>query len=273
MRARLRLMMLDEMLDGAAGGVTTIAPGWGQGRATYGGLVAGLLVARAEALCADPARRLRSASVAFVGPVAPGAATVDGTVLRAGRSATQVEARIVQDGEPRAALLASFGGDRASAIAVDSERNPRPQLPAPEAVEPRPYVPGLMPEFFQHFDLRFAAGAPPLSGAAEPDFGGWMRFAEPPAAFGDRELVTLADAWPPAISPMLTGPTPVSSLAWTFEPVAPPEPGEQDAPDAHWQYDVRTLAAADGYAHTAARIWDDRGRLRALSRQTVAYFA
>jgi hypothetical protein len=37
-------MTLDEMLDGAAtGGATTIAPGWGQGRA---------------ALCADPARRL-----------------------------------------------------------------------------------------------------------------------------------------------------------------------------------------------------------------------
>ena len=50
-------------------------------------------------------------------------------------------------------------------------------------------------------------------------------------------------------------------------------PGEHDAPDAYWQYDVRTLAAGDGYAHSRARIWDDRGRLRALSGQTVAYFA
>lgn len=266
-------MTLDEMLGGAAGGATTIAADWGQGRAIFGGLVGGLLVARAEALCADPERRLRSASVAFVDPVGPGPAKLDGTVLRAGSSATQVEVTLAQQGEPRAVVLASFGDDRASAIAVDAgPRNPRPTLPAPQAVEPLPNLPGVTPDYFAHVDLRFAAGALPFSRADEPDFGGWMRFAEPPARFGDRELVTLADAWPPAILPMLDRPVPASSLAWTFEPVAWPEPGGRDAPDAYWQYDVRTLAAHDGYAHTSARIWDDRGRLRALSRQTATFF-
>jgi len=270
----LTAMTIDEMLDSAAGGAATIAPGWGQGRATYGGLVAGLLVARAEALVGDRGRRLRSASVAFVGPVAPGSATLDGSVLRAGRSATQISLTLIQDGEPRAALLASYGDDRDTTIAVDpAPRNPPPELPAPATLAPIGYVPGLLPEFFQHFDLRFAGGALPFSGAGEPDFGGWMRFAQPPERFGDRELVMLADAWPPAISPLFDGPVALSSLAWTFEPVAWPEPGEDDEPDAYWQYDVRTLAAGDGYAHTRARIWDARGRLRALSGQTVAYFA
>jgi acyl-CoA thioesterase len=266
-------MVLDDMLDSAAGGAATIAPGWGQGRATYGGLVGGLLLARAEALLGDRGRRLRSAAFAFVGPVAPGAATLDGTVLRAGSSATQIQATLVQDGEPRAALLASFGDDRDSRVAVDAtQRNPPPAIPAPDAIAPIPYVPGALPEFFAHFELRHVGAAPPFSGAREPDFGGWMRFARPPARFGDRELVTLADAWPPAISPMFDGPVALSSLAWTFEPVAWPAPGEPDAGDAHWQYDVRTLAAGDGYAHTRARIWDAHGRLRALSGQTVAYF-
>ncbi|HEX5621663.1 MAG TPA: thioesterase family protein [Solirubrobacteraceae bacterium] len=265
---------LDEMLDSAAGGAATIADGWGQGRATYGGLVAGLLVARAEALVGDGGRRLRSASFAFIGPVAPGAASLDGTVLRAGSSATQIQVTLIQDGEPRAALLASFGVDRDSAIAVDpTERNPAPDLPGPAAIEPIPYVPGAMPEFFAHFDLRYVGAAPLRSGAAAPDFGGWMRFAVPPERFGDRELVTLADAWPPAISPMLERRVPMSSLAWTFEPIAWAGPEKPDATDAHWQYDVRTFAAGDGYAHTRARIWDAQGRLRALSSQTVAYFA
>jgi acyl-CoA thioesterase len=267
-------MTLDEMLDSAAEGAATIAPGWGQGRATYGGLVAGLMVARAEALVANAARRLRSASVAFVGPVAPGAVVLDGTVLRSGRSATQISVTLVQDGEPRASLLASYGDDRESAIAVDATlRTPPPSVPAPETVAPVPYVPGMMAEFFVHFDLRYVGGAIPMSGAPEPDFGGWMRFAEPPQRFGDRELMALADAWPPSISPMLERPAALSSLAWTFEPVAWPDPGEPDAPDAFWQYDVRTLAAGDGYAHSRARIWDAQGRLRALSGQTVAYFA
>jgi acyl-CoA thioesterase len=266
-------MTLDDMLAGAAGGATTIAPGWGQGRATFGGLVGGLLIARAEALCADPARRLRSASVAFVGPVAAGAATLDGTVLRAGASITHIEVTLTQDGEPRAVLIASFGDDRASGIAVDAAaRNPRPTLPAPDTIEPLAYVADATPDFLAHVELRYAAGAAPFSGAAEPDFGGWMRFAEPPATFGDRELVTLADAWPPGIMPMLDRPVPLSTLAWWFEPVTWPPRGERDAPDAHWQYDVGTLAAGAGYAHTSARIWDDHGRLRALSRQTVAFF-
>jgi acyl-CoA thioesterase len=266
-------MTLDEMLESAAGGATTIAAGWGQGRATFGGLVGGLLIARAETLCVDRTRRLRSASVVFARPLAPGAATLDGTVLRAGSSATQVEVKIVQHGEACAVLLASFGDERPSEIAVDAtRRDPRPTLPAPDTIEPLAYVPGLTPEYFGHVELRWATGAPPLSGAAEPDFGGWMRFVEPPARFGDRELITLADAWPPAILPMLDRPTSASSLAWTFEPVAWPAPGQPDAPDAYWQYDVRTLVAGAGYVHSAARLWDDRGRLRALSRQTVALF-
>jgi acyl-CoA thioesterase len=263
-------MSLDEMLAGAAGGATAIAPGWAQGRATYGGLVGGMLVARAEALCADPARRLRSASVTFVGPVAPGAAVLEGNVLRTGSSITHVEVAVAQEGETRAVLVASFGGDRASAIAV-APRDPRPALPAPYALERFPFVAGVAPDFLARFELRYA-GAPPFSGAAEPDFGGWMRFAEPPAAFGDRELLTLADAWPPSIMPMLERPVSLSSLAWTFEAVAGPPDGERDAPDAYWQYDVRTRAAGAGYVHSAARIWDDRGRLRALSGQTVALF-
>jgi acyl-CoA thioesterase len=265
-------MPLDDMLAGAAAGATTIEPGWSQGRATFGGLVAGLLVARAEALCADPTRRLRAASIAFVGPVAAGPATLGGTVLRAGSSITHVEVELAQDGETHAAVLASFGADRASDVAVDAApRNPRPAIAAPDTIEPVPHLPGV-PDFLAHFELRYATGAPPLSGAAEPDLGGWMRFADPPAAFGDRELVTLTDAWPPAVMAMLQRPTALSTLTWTFEPVAGPPAGERDVPDAFWQYDVRTLAAGAGYTHTSARIWDAAGRLRALSRQTVALF-
>ncbi len=267
-------MTLAGMLQSAATGQTTVAGGWNQGRATYGGLVGALLVARAEALCADPGRRLRSAQVSFAGPVEPGPAELAGEVLRAGRSATQVLVRIVQDGQVRATLIAIFAAPRMTQIAIASEaRNPRPQLPAPETVEPMPYLPGVMPSFFAHFDLRKASGAPYFSGSPQPDFGGWMRFREPLTHFGDRELVALADAWPPSVMPMLTGPAAMSTLAWTLEPLAWPDPDQSVPADSFWQYDVRTHAAEYGYANTTARIWDAAGRLRALSHQTVAYFA
>lgn len=264
---------LDEMLDGAATGATTVAPGWGQGRATYGGLVAGLLVARAETLTADPARRLRSAAVSFVGPVTPGAAELQGTVLRAGGSATTVDVKLVQDGTVRAAMLATLGQDRATAIAFPADRrNPPPALPEPDELQPIPYVEGLTPEFIRHVELRYGSGGFPLSGAAEPDFGGWFRFREPPARMGDRELIALVDAWPPAIAPMFGGPAPISTMSWSYEPVTAPDPTAPDRPDALWRYAVHTHVARDGYTQAAARVWDADGHLRAISNQTVSYF-
>jgi acyl-CoA thioesterase len=256
-------MTLDEMLDGAAAGETTIGPGWSQGRATYGGLVGGMLVARAAALAGE--RPLRAASVSFIGPVEPGPLRAEGTVLRVGRAVTQVETRLVQAGQPRAALFASFGDDRASAI--DVKRDDRPPVPAPEALTRLAPLPGITPEFLDRFDMRFAAGAPPFSGAARPDFGGWVRFAEPPSTFGDRELTVLADAWPPAVAPLLAQPVPASSLSWTLQLT----PGHA-TPAAYWQYDVTTHVASGGYAISTARLWDQDGRLRAISHQTVAVF-
>ena len=126
----------------------------------------------------------------------------------------------------------------------------------------------MTPEFLERFDMRFATGSPPFSGASEPDFGGFMRFAEPPAVVGARELIVLADAWPPAVSPLLARPAPGSSVTWTIELVGT---GERAA-DAFWQYDVHTHAAGGGYAVTTARIWDDAGTLHAVSHQTVAIF-
>lgn len=260
---------LDEMIAAAATGTTDVAEGWGQGRATYGGLVAALLLARAEALVGAPERRLRTANVVFVGPVAPGPAQIDAEILRAGSSATTVSGRIVQDDEVRATLVATFGIARETSIAVAASE-PAPSIPSPSEVDPVPYIAGVMPEFFQHVELRFATGSPPFSGAAEAAFGGWMRFREAPARFGDRELVALADAWPPAVAPLFSGPAPMSTLSWSIDLVGdPPQAGDAAA---QWQYDVRTIAAASGYGQTTARIWDPRGELCALSRQTIAYF-
>ncbi|MEH3055285.1 MAG: thioesterase family protein [Patulibacter minatonensis] len=262
-------MTLLAMLDAAATGAVDVADGWGQGRATYGGLVAGLLVARAEVLTDDVERRLRVANTTFVGPVEPGAAQIDGQVLRAGSGATTVEARLLQGGEVRATLVASFARPRETAVTVD-EAGARPTIPDASEVEPVPFFAGL-PEFLQHVELRFAAGGAMFSGCDEAAFGGWMRWREPPARMGDRELIALTDAWPPAIAPRFAGPAPMSSLAWTFEPVGE-APGTPYDPAAHWQYDARTLTASGGFAQTTARVWDASGTLRALSHQTVAYF-
>lgn len=266
-------MTVDEMFGPAESGRATVGESWGQGRATYGGVVAGMLLARAETLCGDDARTLQTASVVFAGPVVPGDAEIDGEVLRAGNSATHVDVKIVQGGTVRAAMLASFGAPRDTGISFDPAlRDSRPELPEPETVDPVPYVEGLTPPFIKHLDLRYASGGLPVTGAAEPDFGGWMRFSEAPGSLGMRELMALTDAWPPAILPMFTEPKPVSTLTWTFQPLAYDPATTGDERDSFWQYDARTVAAAGGYTQANARVWDRAGRLRAISTQTVAYF-
>lgn len=244
-----------------------IPAGWTQGRANYGGLVGALLYARMAALL-DAPRVLRSATVSFVGPVATGAVTVTAEVLRQGKSVIQMEARLLQDGEVMAAMLASFGAPRDSAIAVDA--HPAPVFKAPDDARALPFVPGVTPEFTQHIDFRWAHGDLPFTGSPLPELGGWMRLKEARAALDYTDLFLLVDAWPPALLPLLKGPAPGSSLTWTLEPLQLPA---GKTAGHWWQYLAKTDVAHDGYGHAAAWLWDDEGRLVALSRQTVVVFA
>jgi acyl-CoA thioesterase len=244
-----------------------IPPGWTQGRANYGGLVAALMYARMAALQGEP-RVLRSATVSFVGPVATGAVTVHAEVLREGKSVIQMEARLLQDGAVVAAMLASFGAPRTSALAVDAA--PAPAFAAPDASRALPYLPGITPEFTQHFDFRWAHGDLPFTGSPLAELGGWMRMKRAGAGFDYTDLFLLGDAWPPALLPMVQGPAPGSSLTWTLEPLQLPA---GKTAGHWWQYLATTEYARDGYGHCAAQIWDDEGRLVAISRQTVVVFA
>lgn len=262
-------MNLQEMLDQAATGTAHVEPGWGQGRATYGGLVGGLMHSALRAqLTADPAPPLRSLTVSFVAPVAPGEASIDATILRAGSSATQGQVLMTQEGKPVAAALASFGSSRPSGIVVSPAAVQMPQLPDPESIEPFPYIPGRSADFFQHIEMRLADGGLPFSAAQTSHMSGWMRFRQAPPTFDERHFVSIADAWPPAVIQMLPEPSPASSLTWTLEILD----DVAAAPDTHWAYGVHTDVARDGYAHTDARIWHPDGRLVAISRQTVSIF-
>ena len=261
-------MNLQEMLDQAATGTAHIEEGWGQGRATYGGLVAGLMHSRLrDQLPEGVTAPLRSLTVNFVAPVAPGGADVDALILRSGKSATQGLVTMRQGDAVVAAGLAAFGASRESTISVAPTAE-MPQLPAPETIDPFPYIAGMTPDFFQHVEMRLADGNFPYSGAETSHMKGWMRFREAPPVFDERHFVSLADSWPPAVIQMLDKPAPGSSLTWTLELLD----DVTAEPDTHWAYAVETDLAGDGYAHTDARIWHPDGRLVAISRQTVSVF-
>ncbi|XVX19888.1 thioesterase family protein [Actinomycetota bacterium] len=266
---------LQDMLDqAAAGGPVQVAEGWGQGRATYGGLVGALLLAairgrvEREAREGMPRQPLRSLTVSFVAPMAPGTTEATAVVLRAGKNVTQGQALLRQKGEVVGAALASFGAQRDSSLAL-APAHPMPRLPAPDTVSRIPFIPGRTPDFFAHVDLRQVGGALPFTGAQSSGINGWMRLDRAPERFVEEHLVALADAWPPAVSQMLQRPAPASSLTWTLEIIDKLEGIE---PDAFWAYEVSTDTARDGYAHTHAILWRADGTPAAISRQTIAVF-
>ncbi|KEF31208.1 TesB-like acyl-CoA thioesterase 1 [Marinobacter nitratireducens] len=261
-------MTFDQLLSVVRSGEPVNIPGtWGQGRASFGGLVAGLAFEKMAALVA-PGRPMRSLQVSFVGPVEPDVpATLEAEILREGKAVSQVQGRIIQNGEPRLVCLGSFGGDRESAVMVDPL--PAPEAQAVEVCQELPYIKGMTPEFTQHIEMRWAFGHFPFSGKGGREMGGWMQFREVPEAFTDSHIVALIDAWPPAVLPHLKDRAPASSLSWALDIVHPRpklEPGD-------WLlYRASIDQAGAGYGHTQAGIWTASGELVALSRQTVTVF-
>lgn len=261
-------MAFDELLRAARASQELVMPGsWSQGRATFGGLTAALMFERMQQLVAD-GRAMRSLQVSFVGPVEPEVkATFEARILREGRAVSQVEGRIVQNGETRLVCLASFGGDRESEVQVDAL--PAPEAPAFDRCRGLDYIEGVTPEFIQQIEMRWAFGNFPFSGKGGRELGGWMQFRKTPETFSDAHIVALVDAWPPAVLPYLKSRVRTSSLSWALDIVHPRpvmEPGD-------WLlYKASIDQAGAGYGHTQAGIWTSRGELVALSRQTVTVF-
>lgn len=244
--------------DGAF--LATIDPTWAQGRATFGGLVAALIVR-----AAGPGR-LRSLALTFHAPAAPGPARLVPRVVRVGRAVRHVAVDVVQDDVVASARLV-FGDDRPSRIHVSSA----PPPPGPDAVGlPRlPFVPGVTPAFTQHFEFRWATGGFPFSGHGEPRMGGFIRPVDPTpvdVAVG----LALLDAWPPPAFALLTGPAPGSTVSWHVVVVELP-----DATDVggFYRYEGVATSAGGGFMDADARLWGPDGRLLLTARQLIAEFS
>ncbi len=246
-----------------------VPEGWGQGRATFGGLVAGLALRAAEACVVDPDRSLRSAQVTFVGPVRPGPARAEATVLRAGRAMTLVRAVVVQDGKPRTDLVAAFGAARPTAIEVASPH--RPDMGLVERGLDFPFIPGLTPDFTRGFEYRWDPAALPFSGATEARVDGAVRIrdAEHVDASG---VLALLDAWPAPVLALASAPIFASTVTWQVNfTCAVPEDGWPG--DGFWRYRSESQACGEGYADMDSRLWAPDGTLVAAGRQLVAEFS
>ncbi len=248
--------------------VVNIPEKWGQGRATFGGLVAAVMYEKLFQFI-NETRSVQSIMVSFVAPVIAGELDIKTTVLREGKSAIQVQSSAYQEGKVVAVMLASFGSERDSMVSVLPEL--APEFKDPCLVNEFPFIPGLTPDFTQHFDYRYTEGKMPFMGSKDTHMGGWIKLREPSSKIASvPEILALLDAWPPAVFTMLKKPASGSSLTWMISFVEQPE--DCTAND-WWQYQANIESSNHGYSHIDASLWDKNGRVAVMSRQTVSVFA
>lgn len=259
---------IDQLLqDAKDGAVLTVAESWSQGRTVFGGLSAGILTAAMlNATTTD--RELQVLSVQFVGPLqADKPFKVVIVPLREGKNVSQIQGRLMQDEQVAVQAMAAFGCARESRVAQTPDSIALGEVPKKPTWVPQ--IPAVTPKFHQHIDLKIDQGGLPFTGSKDGSYLGWMRLREPPASFTLCHLVTLIDAWPPAVLQQLPLPAPASTLSWNmsfFQPL-PSISGQQ------WlAYDCRTRQANGGYAHTDATICVENGTPLALSRQMITVF-
>ena len=238
---------------------------WMQGRTAYGGWQAALAVLAMRQILGNEIP-LRSLQSNFIGPIPLGKVTARALLLRKGKSAAQLEARILVDGQLAFSAVGIFGLARSSQIALTA-RAPA-NLREPDEIATIPFVAGLRPEFTRRIDQRWASGGHPFSGVANSDAQIFIRLVGEDIT-SEAHLVMIGDAIPPSAISLLKTPIMLSSMNWTLELVTPldAETG------AGWlRFDSALTAAGDGYGWENTSIWSCKGELVGLSRQCVALF-
>mgnify|MGYP001824498440 CR=1 FL=1 len=243
--------------------VWEVHPEWLQGRAVFGGLQAILAVHAMRGLV-DADIPLRTLQVAFVAPSTSSHIQANASLLRQGKSATQMEARLTDGDTLLAVVIGVFGKPRPSRV------NLMPEMARIECEAPRPlpYVPGLSPSFTQHFSANWLRGGMPFSGVREPQMSVVLGMPEE-AECSEFHVLAMADFLPPVGLSWLQSPAPGSSMTWMLEILC----GRVDGlPMEGWRADADMVAAADGYTHQSVMLWGPQGQPIALSRQTMVVF-
>lgn len=245
--------------------ITRFDASWSQGRSAFGGLAAAFAVTAMRKLLDRP-QPMRSLMVSFIAPIPPGAVAVSAKIQRSGKNVTQMTADVMANGQIGLQAMGVFGNPR-PAISIAPESNFSP-IPREQGISFASHAKRL-PHFLAYFDGYWVGGGRPFSGTRDRNLAMWVKHKTELSAFPAEKLISICDIPPPVIlSYFDTPPVPASSLTWALEFVVPPETIVGD-----WFYlEFYAEAAADGYTQQSGRIFDETGRLCALSRQCMVYF-
>lgn len=235
------------------------ADGWMQGRTMYGGASSFLAYCAARLRFPD-LPPLRGAQIGFVAPVGS-EVEIAVTMLRAGRSVSQVQTDLFCDGGLAHRGLWLFGsarpsnGEVAPALAEDF-------VPFEGAETIRP------PEgmhFVHNLEIRRAE---PHGGLRAASVRRWVRLRDRTGLDPVGELIGIGDALPPGSLRAMERHGPISSINWSLTLLG-------DAPqtrDGWWLLETSSNHLADGFSSETLRMWNADGVEVMRGLQSVAVF-
>jgi acyl-coenzyme A thioesterase PaaI-like protein len=236
---------------------------WLQGRSLFGGIQGAIAVSAMRSVL-DAELPLRVLQMTFMAPVPAGQMRVRPRVLRAGKSATYVEAPIVDGQNTLALVVGIFGSSRTSKVRVVPEQ---PEVTS-ESPFDMPFLPGLSPNFVQHVSQRWLRGGLPFTASASREMVLAVALRDEGTA-AIEQVVAIADAVPPVALALLDARAFGSSMTWTLEMLTDSVNG---LPLEGYRLDAEIVAGQDGYTSQSVLVWGPGGKPLALSRQSMVVF-
>lgn len=235
----------------------TLDARWSVGGKLNGGYLLATMARAAVDADAPEHPHVLAASAHYLTPPDPGAARVETEILRAGRTASQARARLVQDGRTRVEALLTLGRLDPAAEPLHAGQPPVPLPPESACVRVGAEVPGapFRVDIFDEVEVRldpsvagFGAGRP----GGSDEVRGWLRFGDghEPDPFS---LLYVLDALPPATLDLGYGGW-VPTLELTAYVRAVPAAGPLRV-----RQRARHLEA--GLVDETCEVWDSRDRL------------
>ncbi|MBL8955508.1 MAG: thioesterase family protein [Myxococcaceae bacterium] len=258
--------MLEALMQ-SHGSDWNIPDGWGQGKAVFGGLIAGALDEAATRRVTGGERKLRALNMTFVAAPTPGAATLPVVTLREGGGSTTLDARVVQQGATVSTATLVFSKPRPNAERFVTDPVPfdRDWQKAEAMVVDADN--DFAPQFTQHFEYRPTLGVPFSGDRAET--AGWVRPRAFSGRYGPATLAACIDAYWHAFHARAQQPTRAATVGFALELYDDASTVEPGAPVFHHGV---TWAAGTGYGSERRTLWSPDGRLLAVNHQSIGIF-
>ncbi len=248
----------DIVLDASGNGVyeLELADRWMVPSGPNGGYLSAVLIR--AAMGAAEGLIPRALYVNFLSALPVGPATIETSVLRAGRSVTTVDVALTAGGR-QIVGRASLGPSRDGVEFSDAEP---PAAPPPESVPTEAWPEDDASSCHHRYDMRFVAGGAHEFDHERAEALGWLRTVDH-APVDHVVLTAIADSWPPPIARRQRSGFGAPTMDLMIHYRDPLHEPIDDFVLVH----SRTRVAHDGFVDLDTDVWSRNGRLLATARQ------